>query len=125
MKPAWRIYYEDGTTFDSLAGAPEDAPADGVICIVMRWDGVRRPIANRADRNGPEANSPAVGENWYFWHGEAEEWWGCDREGLFDQLKRHPRTTRAVKQGVSVSRERFQAIMEVATVDPDFPVVGR
>jgi len=36
----WRIYYDNGSTFDSEDGAWEDAPLDGVICIV-RKDGDR------------------------------------------------------------------------------------
>lgn len=33
---AWCIYYDDGSTFDSDDGPFENAPADGVICIVNR-----------------------------------------------------------------------------------------
>lgn len=117
----WRIYYDDGTTFDSAQGTPYDAPADGVIAIVMPWNGRHRPIAARSDRNG----DPLAGENWYFWHAGELEWWGCDREGLFDQLKRNPRTTQAVKQGRTVSVEQFAEIIRRASNDPDFPVGER
>lgn len=34
----WRIYYADGSTFDSTEGGAEKAPALGVVSIVMLRD---------------------------------------------------------------------------------------
>ena len=34
----WRIYYEDGTTFDNLQGGPDAAPAFGVLAVVCLPD---------------------------------------------------------------------------------------
>ena len=34
--PTFRIYYDDSTTFDSDDGQFQDAPSDGVICVVVR-----------------------------------------------------------------------------------------
>jgi hypothetical protein len=35
----WRIYYDDGSFFDSSDGLWESAPLDGVICVVWQHDG--------------------------------------------------------------------------------------
>jgi hypothetical protein len=44
----WCIYYDDGRTFSSVDGRFEDAPADGVICIV-RKDGDRSEFVSGGD----------------------------------------------------------------------------
>lgn len=44
----WRIYYDDGSTFDSDDGAFHDAPSDGVICVVRR-DGEKVEFLSGAD----------------------------------------------------------------------------
>lgn len=36
MGPAWRIYYRDGSTFDADDGTWTEAPAEGVIAVVVR-----------------------------------------------------------------------------------------
>jgi hypothetical protein len=43
--PSFRIYYDDGTTFDSEDGPFEDAPSDGVICIVWRHGDITEFLA--------------------------------------------------------------------------------
>lgn len=35
---SWRVYYLDGSTFDSSRGGPQDAPASGVLSIAMLRD---------------------------------------------------------------------------------------
>lgn len=44
----FRIYYDDGSTFDNLDGTFDRAPADGVICIV-RKEGDRIEFISGAD----------------------------------------------------------------------------
>lgn len=44
MSPKWRIWYDDGSTFDSEKGTPESAPLDGVLAVAeIRADGTVRP----------------------------------------------------------------------------------
>lgn len=101
----WKIYYEDGSTFDSGQGAPEDAPALGFICAVG-YD---------------ESNDRYIMHGWdhYCWDHDAEQWWGMDLCGLFDRLIRN--RVYAYKQGRTVTKADFQRIMQQAHTDPDFP----
>ena len=99
----WRIYYEDGSTFDSSQGAPEDAPAFGVICIVE--------------------TDPTVGR--YIWHRNAfyyysaGRWFGGDR---FDVIMRllHREPIQALFEGRMTLREVYLSTYKRADQDPDF-----
>ncbi len=55
----WRIYYADGSTFDSSMGGPEDAPVENVQIIAELRDG--RRIAH------------SLAEDYYIWDGEKWE----------------------------------------------------
>lgn len=44
----WRIYYDDGSTFDEDDGPFDAAPVEGVVCIV-RKDGERVEFHSGAD----------------------------------------------------------------------------
>lgn len=103
---AWRIYYDDGATFDSDDGDPQDAPSFGVLCIVFPDAEVGRLVMQ--------------GWDWYFYHPTEENWWGCDIYGLLDRLL-HNLPMVAVKQGRSAPTQVWRAVLKSATTDPDFP----
>ena len=103
---AWRIYYDDGSTFDSSMGEPEDVLAFGVICIVYPNDLVGRQIM--------------WGWDWYYWVPGENNWWGSDIHGLLDRLL-HRLPSECICQGRNVSNEVFRSIMDAADKDPDFP----
>ena len=100
----WRIYYDDRTTFDSLNGEPEDAPAFGIQCIVEHDDDVGRTIIN--------------GFDWYYYHPESGKWWGSDIHGLLDKLLFRIGVT-ALLQGRN--HADYHEIYQLALDDPDFP----
>lgn len=102
---AWRIYYSDGSTFDSSDGEPDEAPALGFICAVGY-----RPNGHRYIMHGWDH---------YFYDRDTEQWWGCELTGLIDQLRLNK--VYAYKQGRSVESEVFQELMGRAHRDPDFP----
>lgn len=102
----WRIYYSDGSTFDSNQGRCEDAPPFGIICIIYPNDLVGRIIMH--------------GWDWYYWVPEDGQWWGSDIYGVLDRLL-HNLPLRALKQGRNVSSKRYGQIMTSADKDPDFP----
>ena len=117
MAMRWRIYYADGSTFDSSQGEHEDAPPFGVICIVYPNDLVGRIIMH--------------GWDWYYWvPGDGQhcqprsprtgQWWGSDIYGVLDRLL-HNLPLCALKQGRNASNERYRQIMAAADKDPDFP----
>lgn len=105
MSLRWRIYYDDGTTFDSSMGESAKAPSFGVICIVQPSDRTGRSILERWD--------------WYYWHVEWQEWSGADIHGLLDQLL-HNRPIHAVKLGRMLSTPKYEEVMRAARSDPDF-----
>jgi len=65
----WRVYYDDGSTYDGAEGV-EKAPARGVQVIAM---------------TDPEVGWYAQsGSDYYVWRDD--RWWGVDIFGLFDYL---------------------------------------
>jgi hypothetical protein len=102
----WRIYYDDGSTFDSDQGSPEDAPPYGFICAIGRDETDKRYIMH--------------GWDYYQWDKEANQWWGMDRDGLIDRLCRN--LVYAFKLGRTVSKTDFYDTMSRAHKDPDFPM---
>jgi len=101
----WRIYYDDGATFDSSQGAPHKAPSEGFVCAVGYDESGSRYIMH--------------GWDFYCWDKEAAQWWGCDRMGLHDRLRRN--VMYAYKEGRTVTKARFNEIMRLAHEDMDFP----
>lgn len=101
----WRIYYSDGSTFDSTMGGPEGAPPFGFVCAVGYDETGARYIMHGWDH--------------YQWDVDTAQWWGMDLCGLFDRLTRN--LVFAYKQGRTVTKTDFQRIMQTAHTDPDFP----
>jgi hypothetical protein len=104
----WRIYYDNGTTFDDQDGSPEDAPAHGLIAIVQRNDEVGRTVTN--------------GWDYYYYNTDpkGEGWWGCEIHGLLDRLF-HNLPVSAVKQGRTATTDVWHSVFQKAIDDPDFP----
>jgi hypothetical protein len=105
VSPAWRIYYDDGSTFSSLDGEPHEAPPRGFICVVGYDDKNGRYILAQWDH--------------YYYDKEADQWWGCDIHGLIDRLCMN--RIYAYKLGRTVTSTEYQKIMDSADKDPDFP----
>lgn len=110
-KPDWKIFYSDGSTFDSTMGAPHEAPSRGFICAIGYRKSGPRYIAHM--------------DNWYFYNEDCGEWWGFKTfDGVIDYMCERERPY-AFKQGRTVRDSEFDAIMERAHKDPDFPMGGR
>lgn len=103
--PDWRIYYDDGSTFDSSQGEPHEAPSTGFICAVGYDESGARYIMHGWDH--------------YCWSIESSQWWGMDHMGVFDRLRRN--LVYAYKEGRTVTKADFQAAMQRAHTDTDFP----
>jgi hypothetical protein len=103
---AWRIYYWDGSTFDSSMGTCEAAPSFGIICIVQPNDYTGRTVVS--------------GYDWYYFNKSVKEWWQSDIHGLLDSLL-HNFPITAVKQGRNAPDFEYKEIMARAIQDPDFP----
>lgn len=101
----WRIYYSDGTTFDNLAGGPEDAPALGVMLI--------------AQVDVMTGRYYQSGSDFYIWLDEYERWLGVDTFGRLTYDVR-PGWKRCLF-GETVPNEQFRKIVKIADDDPDLP----
>lgn len=106
QKLTWRIYYDDGSTFDSTQGYPHHAPAMGFICAVGYEPSGSRYVMHGWDH--------------YRWDKETGQWWGMDLFGVFDRL-RFNREIYAYKEGRTVSVATWNLLMQRAHRDPDFP----
>lgn len=135
--PDWRIYYSDGSTFDSNNGSIADAPKMGFICAVG-YD---------------ENNSRYIQWEWGFYRYDAPslQWWGHDLFGLIDWAEMNGIVTsvssgnptlftcpdgsvfdlyglvnylsefHGIFQGRTLTKTEFNSIMQQAHTDPDFP----
>lgn len=101
----WRIYYDLGLYFDSTMGQPHEAPSEGFICAIGYDEAGDRYIQH--------------GWDFYCFDKESQQWWGCDRIGLHDRLRRN--VMYAYKEGRTITKTRFQEIMHKAHSDTDFP----
>jgi hypothetical protein len=103
--PDWRIYYDDYSTFDSDQGEPHEAPPVGFI-VAVAYD---------------EAGDRFLMHGWshYCFDKASFQWWGMDDMGVFDRLRRN--LVYAYKEGRTVTKSEWNAIMERAHKDPDFP----
>ncbi len=101
MTLSWRIYYSDGTTFDSSQGRPEDAPAWGVQCIIQTCPDEGKNLTTRHD---------------FYWRDEGR-WVGGDFIGLVDALARN---CTCVRFGRWMPAQRFEMIDRLANEDKDF-----
>ena len=103
QRPEWRIYYADGSTFDSLQGEPKDAPADGVIVIMQAYWRTGRRIVRKGD--------------WYVFVDGA--WRECD---AYSVLHRHAKGNHPIAiAGEYICEDRCNEIFQRAFKDPDFP----
>ncbi len=105
--PKWKIWYDDGNTFDSSQGEPSESPKSGVICIVYPDELVGRVIMHRWD--------------FYYWHPIDRQWWGTDIFGIVIDLFMGDLPHQAGRSGRNASNKNYQDIMAAADKDPDFP----
>lgn len=106
--PDWRIYYDDGSAFDSTQGEPHEAPSHGFI-LALGYD---------------QAGTRHIMQGWdhYRFDRETNQWWGMDLFGVFDRL-RFGKEIYAYKEGRTVSKLLWQELLTKANNDPDFPKV--
>ena len=97
----WVVWYDDGTSFCSLEGVPEAAPAWGVMCIAQASRDHGRVIWHGGD---------------YYWR-DREEWVRGDLAGLLDYVTR----IGLAKVGRSVPTAHFRKCYQQAVDDPRLP----
>ena len=140
MQPDWRIYYADGSTFDSTDGPVRSAPREGFLVAIGYDEQGRRYIMH--------------GWDFYRFDEPTAQWWGHDISGLLDWAKA-TRRVRRVKPGAptvyetavggfdafgliehfkqrgeifearTVTRSAWSETLARCNADPDFPIGGR
>jgi len=112
----WRIYYHDPeaedyfNTYSNQDGTAEDAPVQGVICIVQPVDkGRMKDIVMQGD---------------YYAVDEEGKWIGMDDNGIADRDANNIPYT-ALKEGRWINTDRFNEIYSRALNDVDFGGLGR
>jgi len=94
----WKIYYADGSTFDSLQGSPQDAPSIGVICLKhFTLDNKWELLAYR---------------DYYIYD---RQWWGGDSAGFWQYMFKTG--LKIVKFGTSTTDFEFERILATARED--------
>lgn len=106
---AWKIFYSDGTTFDSSQGEPHEAPIKHFICA-LGYD----PVDGKRYQ--------MHGWDFYRWDRDNKQWWGFDRQGRDTRLEDGDEIY-AYKVGFTVTKAKFLSIMDTSHRDPDFPMV--
>lgn len=102
----WRIYYADGSTFDSEQGEPHEAPSWGfVVSLGYDQDGTRYMMQ---------------GWDYYRWDLDTGQWWGMDLIGFIDCSAQN--LNYAIKIGRTVAKAQWQQILSEANNDPEFPM---
>ena len=103
----WRIYYGDGSTFDSNDGSVYDAPGIDVQAVAY----------HTPDPQHSTGRIPIFRFDFYWWVPETEEWYGGELFGLFDYLVRPG--PKKVIFGRTIDTATHQAIVNLACEDPD------
>jgi hypothetical protein len=96
----FRVYYDDGTTWSQ---GIEDTPCEGVVVIVQDEPDVGREVLHIKD--------------FYYW--EHGRWWGADRWGMEDYLRRPG--WKKVLAGRNTFYANYADLYRQACSDPDFP----
>jgi len=107
MNIQWRIYYADGTTFDSTMGEPWDAPATRVLLITQRHEDPReRPYYQWMD-------------DYYVW--KYGRWYAVDYGALLFYwfIEKYPHR-RACLAGETVDNKTWVETKKKAAEDKDF-----
>lgn len=102
----WIIFYDDGQTFASDDGGPEDAPKDGVIVVAVSDNMTGRTLWHSAD--------------YYCWHKEGE-WVPHNQVGLDRYLSKEDEPGIYVN-GYAVPQAIWQRIYVQALADPRMEV---
>ncbi len=95
----WSIYYDDGSTFGDTDGDPVEAPTEGFIAAIGYCANGERYIMS--------------GWDFYCFDEDSGVWWGMDRYGLHDRLRRNK--VYAYKEGRTVTNDQYQAVIRRIT----------
>ena len=91
---AWRVWYEDGSTFSNTDGMPEDSPAWGVVAIAQRTEGAYQ-------------DALYSGVPWYCFRTDVGYWVEVDNTGYLDLMVHNAKSVSVVRPGRYIARDVF------------------
>ena len=97
----WTLWYEDGSTFTSEEGTPNDSPMWGLICIGQPGAAGRDLLWN---------------ETYYIFRTDTGEWSAHDLVGFVDQSVHYAPLIECVRIGRDTQTSRFKAVVAAAAV---------
>lgn len=99
--PKWTLYYEDGSTFSDIDGAPHESPPWGVVAVAQ-----------------PDIE-PAVMVNsdWLMYRTDQAAWAECGSDGFHDHATHYGHLIGCWRQTRWIRREDFKAIWARARED--------
>ncbi len=104
MRPSWRIYYKDGSTFSDKDGTPFEAPGLGAEVIVQENANVAR---------GHSSDFANIhGKDYFCWD---DAWYCCDLVGVIIYLMKRKGYQKIVLGEMCVRDEDFWEIMKRAS----------
>lgn len=113
----WRIYYADGSTYDSSMGNPEDSPRNGVAAIIQHYECGHHP--SQIIKPEPAVYVGAqLSANFYIWRPDANEWIGTI--DIFGVVKQAESYGILLRQGEMMPHLAWEEVWKKAAADPDF-----
>ena len=90
----WRLYYEDGSTFDDLDGAPHESPPWGAVVL------------------GQPSVDPVVMVNsdYLMYREDLGQWTECGPDGLLDHIVHYGHVISCVRPTRWIPTKRFKDI---------------
>lgn len=142
MIPDWRIYYANGTTFDSNDGAAQAAPSTGYVCAIGYDQDGSRYIQGQQDYYRWDA---ASAQFWAFFSPDGLTMWAQQAGHVLSVQPGYPTAfgmsdgstvdfigliywlveRHHIFTGETMTKEAYQSVNTRAHEDPDFPITGR
>lgn len=107
MPRKWKIFFADGTTFDSDQGSPAEAPPKPVAVILTEDGRCGRRVLKLMD--------------WYRWSEQDDRWYDCEAFDVLFALAEHGTVT--ARRGVYMLEAEFEKILISAHNDAFVPRV--
>ena len=104
----WRVYFIDGSTFDSMEGNPEDVPFLLPV-VVIGQRGMRERVGH------PDI---VEGLSFFVYRNDLEGWIGFEQETfVHDEFQRHGHLIQAYRKGWSIGEHEYREIWNRARAD--------
>jgi hypothetical protein len=108
----WKIFYDDESVYSSRTGSWRDAPADGVLKVLLFED--------KTDSQGKPTRVIHHGQDLYF--SDGDQLFGSNNDILRENLDRYPRlTSEDFKRGRWASGEILERVSKVVIADYERP----